>query len=125
LEWARQDSIRVADSLKKIVVVKKPGEVIIEDSLGTTREKTSFSGTIKSKHYIIVGSFTNYSNAGICARKYFSKGYKTDLIETKNRNGSKTKLVSVRSFENIVDAKKYLNEFHRDIDPAAWIYSQN
>jgi hypothetical protein len=122
LEWAKQDSIRVADSLKRFELVKNSDEVIPGDSLEDKRGKNGFFESIKTKHYIIVGSFTNASNAGLCARKYLSKGFKTETII---RNGSNIELVSVRSFENILDAKKYLSEFQHDVDSAAWVYSQN
>lgn len=125
MEWAKQDSIRVADSLKRIEVPKKSDEVTLVDSLKSNSDKNRSVESLKNKHHIIVGSFTNYDNAGSCAKKYFRKGYKTDLIKTINRNGSKIEMVSVRSFESIENAKKYLSEFQHDVDSAAWIYSQN
>jgi hypothetical protein len=125
LLWAKQDSARVADSLKRIAVVKNSGEEIILDSLQKNMNEKPSVKRVNSNYHIIVGSFTNAENSRLRARDYFSKGYITDIILTTGRNGNKIELVSVRSFENNDDAKKFLTDFQRDVDSTAWIYSKN
>jgi hypothetical protein len=71
---------------------------------------------------IIAGSFASHENAILRARQYFSKGYKSEIIVAALRNGARVELVSIRSFDNISEAKLFLEEFQRDIDPSAWLY---
>jgi hypothetical protein len=132
--WAKQDSTRVADSLKRIAVLKnaieadhidssanKAGEKINKDSkVKLTVE--SPSEKITGKYHIIAGSFSNEENAKIRARQYFSQGYITNIIGTADRKGSKVNLVSVRSFDNLTDANDFLKKFKREIDSTAWLY---
>jgi hypothetical protein len=79
----------------------------------------------KPRFDIIAGSFSLLEKAQLRARQYFSKGYKIDLIETSDRTGRKIILVSVGTFSNKDDAKNFLSQFQRDVDPAAWLYSKN
>ena len=125
LLWAKQDSTRVADSLKRIAIFKNSAKVIVQDSLEPDRYKNNSVESIKNKYHIIVGSFTNAENARLREREYFSKGYKPDLISTTGRSGNKIELVSVRSFENFPAANEFLKAFKRDIDSTAWVYSHN
>ena len=125
LLWARQDSTRVADSLKRIVIVKNSEQEIKQDSFGNIKPEIRSPETTRNIYHIIVGSFTNVENARLCEREYFRRGYKTDIIEMTIRTGKKVELVSVSTFKNISDAERYLKEFHHKIDSAAWIYSIN
>jgi len=76
-------------------------------------------------YHIIVGSFPSNENAKLRARQYFTKGYKTEIVVGTASNGATVELVSVRSFENISEAKLFLKKFQDDIDPTAWLYCKN
>ena len=126
LLWAQQDSIRVADSLKRIDVETKVVEEIRQDSLvKSDKEKHPvFAGNIRDTYFIIVGSFTNPESAKLKAGNYRSLGYKTSIISMTDRNGIKAELVSVKTFNNLNEAVRYLKEFKSKFDPEAWIYSK-
>ncbi|MGD0756235.1 MAG: SPOR domain-containing protein [Bacteroidales bacterium] len=126
LLWAHQDSIRVADSLKRIKIKTKAVEEMLQDSLvKSDKEKhPEFARDIRVTYYIIVGSFTNPENAKLTAGKYHRLGYKTSIINMTNRNGIKTELVSVNIFNNLNEATRYLREFKIKFDPEAWIFSK-
>ena len=123
--WAKQDSIRVADSLKRIEVETKGVEEIQRDSLvkSDKEEHPVSAGDIRGSYYIIVGSFTNTENAKLAAGKYRNLGYKTNFISMTDRNGIKTELVSVKIFNNFNEAVIYLREFQSKFDLKAWIYT--
>src|ERR1035437_527926 len=126
LLWARQDSIHVGDSLKKIRIESKVVGKIQQDSLAKSeKEENPISARdIKYAFYIIAGSFTNPENAKLVALKYQRLGYKTRIINMTNRNGMKAELVSVNTFNNFNAAARYLREFQSKFDSNAWIYSK-
>jgi hypothetical protein len=123
--WARQDSIRIADSLKRIKIESDaPKDKQPDPKVKIKREESSVpAGDIRDTYCIIIGTFYNPENASLAAGKYSSRGYKTSIISITNRNGIKTELVSVKSFNNLNDATRYLREFKIKFDPSAWIYS--
>ena len=123
---ARQDSIRVADSLKRIKIESKVPEDKQKDRLANPVNSDNPSQTTDTgdTYYIIAGSFTNTENANLAAGKYRSLGYKTSIISTTNRNGIKNELVSIKTFNNLNEAVRYLKEFKSKFDPEAWIYSK-
>ena len=126
LLWARQDSIRVADSLKRIKIDSKVPEDKQKDTLakpvkGDNPSQTADTG---DTYYIIAGSFTNTENANLAAGNYRNLGYKTNIFSTTNRNGIKTEYVSVKAFSNIKEAEEYLKKFKEKSDPAAWLYTK-
>jgi hypothetical protein len=123
--WAKQDSTRIADSLKMIQVKSEADSGM---GRGPAAKPLNYNipliNPVKG-YYVIVGSFTSDENAKIRARQYFIKGYKPEIIDATSNNGDKIELVSVRSFENFSEAKLFLKEFQHDIDPTAWLYSNN
>ena len=125
LLWAQKDSIRVADSLKRIDIETKVVEEIRQDSLvKSDKEKHPvFAGNIRDTYFIIVGSFTNPESAKLKAGNYRRLGYKTSIISSTNQNGIKVELVSVKTFNNFNEAVRYLREFQSKFDHKAWIYS--
>jgi len=124
LLWAHQDSIRVADSLKKIKIESNVMENKQQDSLVMSdKDNHVFAGDTGDTYYIIAASFTNPENARLAAGKYRSRGYKTSIIIVTNKNGMKAELVSVKTFNNFNEANKYLREFKIKFDPKAWLYS--
>jgi len=125
LLWAHQDSIRVADSLKRIKIESNLPQDKQQDSTVklNKEESPSLAGDIRDTYYIIAGSFTDPENARLTAGKYRKQGYKTRIIGMTDQNGIKTELVSVKTFNNLNDAASYLKEFKSKFDPKAWIYS--
>ena len=126
LLWAHQDSIRVADSLKRIKIESNlPHDKQQDSTFKLNKEESpALAGDIRDTYCIIIGTFSNPENAKLAAGKYRSRGYKTSIISMTNRNGIKTELVSVKSFNNLNEATSYLREFKIKFDPKAWIYSK-
>ncbi len=119
-----EDSIRVADSLKRIHFNTKKVEEINNDTLDKSDKQRPplFVGEIRDTYYIIVGSFANSKNAGLTAVKYHNLGFKTNIISTTTRNGTKTEMVSVNNFKNHNEAVRFLRGFQSRFDAKAWIY---
>ena len=125
LLWAHQDSIRVADSLKRIKIESNLPQDKQQDSTvkSNKEESPALARDIRDTYCIIIGTFSNPENARQAAGKYRSRGYKTSIIYITGKNGVKTELVSVKSFYNLNEATRYLREFKIKFDPKAWIYS--
>ena len=125
--WAQhqQDSIRVADSLKRIENENNVIETIKQNAKSDTdKEKLPGSvGESRITYFIIAGSFTNSENARMEAGKYNNLGYKASIINATNRNGINVKLVSVSTSKNFNEAIRYLREFQSKFNPKAWLYS--
>ena len=123
--WAHQDSIRVADSLKRINIEYNVLKDKQQDSLARfdKEENHVLAGDSRDTYYIIAGSFTNHENARLAAGKYRNLGYKSRIIKMTSRNGINDELVSVKTFKNFNEASRYLREFQSKFDPEAWIYS--
>jgi hypothetical protein len=125
LLWAHQDSIRVADTLKRIKIESNLPQDKQQDSTFklNKEESPALAGDNRDTYCIIIGTFSNPENARQAAGKYRRRGYKTSIISMTNRNGIKTELVSVKSFNNLNEATRYLKEFQSKFDPKAWLYS--
>jgi hypothetical protein len=123
--WAHQDSIRVADSLKRINIKSKMPVDKLQDTLvkPVKADNPSRKAETGGTYFIIAGSFANTENARLAAEKYRSQGYKTSIISMTGKNDVKAKLVSIKSFNNPGEAARFLNEFKSKIDHEAWIYS--
>jgi hypothetical protein len=123
MEWARQDSIRVADSLKKVIAEKRAFENALTDSLLTIGEKSIPEGDLRTGYHVIIGTFINPENAKTAAEQYRSQGYETTILNTTNRQGNRAQLVSVRVFYSSDEASVFLKEFQKRVDPKAWLYA--
>jgi hypothetical protein len=142
IEWAKQDSARVADTLKrimpdkkvpvrtmsdsvkKVLSQKKAFQRTLTDSLMTLEDmNTSEQGT-SPVYYIIAGSYSSHENAIERAKLYSTQGYKAIVINSTGRDGTKRELVSVRAFKNRDEASVFLRKFKAEYDPGAWIYSR-
>jgi hypothetical protein len=124
IEWARRDSTRVADSLRRVIVVKEDFEKTLTDSLMSIGDANSPGGDHQLQYYIIVGSFGNHDNALSAAGKYTSQGFKTSIIRVPGTNGTTLEVVSVKSFTDYNEAADFLKGFKGIFDPAAWIYTR-
>jgi SPOR domain len=125
LLWAHQDSIRVADSLKRIKIESVTPVKKQQDSrVKPIKKEIPLKATeTESTYFIIAGSFTNSENARLASEKYLKGGYKTSIISLTGKNGVKTELVSVKTFNSPGEAARFLKEFKSKYDHEAWIYS--
>jgi hypothetical protein len=120
--WERQARMRESDSLVKTNSGKKVVGGLSADSIVRFDPEDPDGKDFKGTYFIIAGSFANPENATIVAGKYRDLGYGTSIIRTIDRYGNKIQLVSVRTFNDYDEAVRYLREFQKNIDPAAWLY---
>jgi hypothetical protein len=115
---ARQDSTRVADSLKK---VKGELQVIDNERLVVAKkaEEERKAQEPKYRYNIIVGSFETPENAKIFADLYRQKGYDPKIIKME---GSKFELVSAEAHDSFRKAAARVREFQESIELDAWLY---
>jgi hypothetical protein len=141
IEWAKADSARVADSLKrislekpvikkalpdsvkKVIKAKKVFERTLTDSLLSIDDKNPQQGKTSPRFYIITGSFSNHDNALKEAEKYSSQGFKTTIVSATNSDGVRLELVSVKTFTDHDEATLFLKGFKEKYDRGAWVYA--
>ncbi len=92
---ARQDSIRVADSLKRVETQLKAIEEARQDSIRLAEEERR-AYEARNKYNIIVGGFVIPENANAWANEYQKMGYDAKVIKMDN---SKFDLVVAESYE--------------------------
>jgi hypothetical protein len=111
---AREDSTRVADSLKRV------HDIIKENArLDSIRRADETRIAKESRYNIIVGSFINSENAKSLAEKYNKMGYNTAIIKPE---GSKFELVSAECMGNFKRATERLDAFRDTVQIEAWVY---
>jgi hypothetical protein len=113
---ARQDSIRVADSIRNAQARLMAEENARADSLRKIGEEQK---AVISKYNIIVGSFITPEYAKRLAEDYRKKGYNTNIIKME---GSRFELVSAEAYDNFKQALLRLKEFQSNIEVDAWMY---
>jgi hypothetical protein len=123
LEWAKQDSIRNIDSLKRVMADTKVITRTLTDSLTIIEDNNQTAGDSAPRFYIISGSFSNHDNAVQSAQRYISQGFKTTIINADGDKGSGLEYVSVKIFVNFNEAQSFLKDFKGSYDPEAWIYT--
>ena len=141
IEWAKKDSARMADSLKKVSEGKQvmegtvPDSIKIELSAKKTFEKTLTDSLMSLGNrsfpaldagpgfYIVIGSFANHDNAILAAGRYSDHGFKPSVIIKSGTAGAAIELVSVKKFQDYDKASGFLKEFKVKYDPGAWIYT--
>ncbi|MDR2888032.1 MAG: hypothetical protein LBV26_08570 [Bacteroidales bacterium] len=112
--YARQDSIRIADSLKKVQDALLAREQAMSDSIRLANE-----ARLASKYHIIVGSFYTPEYAKNWAEEYRKQGYNVQILQMQ---GSRFELVSAESFSSFRPAFNRMLEYQESIMPDAWIY---
>ena len=118
---ARQDSIRVADSLKKIQDRLDAIEKARLDSIRVAEEQRALE--LKNKYNIIVGSFITPEYSRNYAETFRQKGYDaTKIIKMK---GGRFDLVSAESYESFRKAAERLRYFQENVEIGAWLYVMN
>lgn len=111
---AREDSIRIADSLNKVQAL------LIENArLDSIRKADEARLSRESRYNIIVGSFINPEYAKLLAEKYTGMGYNTQIFKP---SGSKFELVSAERTGNFRRASQRLEAFRDTVQIEAWMY---
>ncbi len=115
---ARQDSIRVADSIKKVQERLKAIEEARLDSIRLAEEQKAWE--LKHKYNIIVGSFITPQYARDYAEKFRNDGYgDVRIIKMK---GGRFELVSAEAHESFRTAVSRLQHYQANIEIGAWMY---
>jgi len=115
---AQQDSIRVADSIRKAQDQLLAIENAKFDSIRLEAEARQASG-VTSKYNIIVGSFITPEYARDHAETFRLQGYDTKVIKME---GSDFELVSAESHQSLRKAVSRLQQFQDTVEIDTWIY---
>jgi len=115
---AKQDSTRVADSIRKVQDRLMAIENAKLDSARKSDEER-LTWESKYKYNIIVGSFITPEYAKGLSEVYRKQGYDTRIIKME---GSRFELVSAEGHESFRKAVARLKEFQDTIELDAWMY---
>jgi len=113
---AQQDSIRVADSIKKVQARLLAIEQARLDSMRLAEEEKM---NLASKYNIIVGSFITPEYAKAWAEEYRTRGYDPKIFKME---GSRFELVSAESHESLRKAITRLEQFQDTVQIDTWLY---
>ena len=113
---ARQDSINIADSLRKVEDQMLALENARIDSLRKAEEKRL---AMESKYNIIVGAFITPEYAKGFAEEYRKLGYDAQILRM---NGSKFELVAAEGHKSFRTAVDRLSAFQDTVSIDAWMY---
>ena len=115
---AQQDSIRVADSIRKVQAQLLAIENTKLDSIRMEAEARQTAAKT-SRYNIIVGSFITPEYAKDQAETYRQQGYDTKIFKME---GSNFELVSAESHKSLRTAISRLQQFQDTIEIDAWLY---
>ncbi len=115
---ARQDSIRVTDSIMKVQERLDAIEAARLDSIRLVEEKRAWE--LSHKYNIIVGSFITPQYARDHAETYRQKGYED--VRIIQMEGGRFELVSAEAHESLRTASTRLQYFQENVEFGAWIY---
>ena len=118
---ARQDSIRVADSIKAEIDKMKQIEKARLDALKLAEEER-LAWEAKYKYHIIVGSFLTPEYAEEHKSLYLSRGYDATIVPDSR---DRFNLVSAEVHESLSKAFKRLKQFQDTVEFESWIYIKN
>jgi hypothetical protein len=113
---ARQDSIHIADSIRKAQDLLLAIEKAKIDSARIAEENLLALG---SRYNIIVGSFITPEYAKGLAEIYRNQGYDAKILKM---DGSRFELVAAESHESFRKAVTRLKEFQDTVVLDAWMY---
>ncbi len=115
---ARQDSIRVADSIKAEIEKMKAIEQARLDSMQAV-EQARLEWEARYKYHIIVGSFLTPEFADEYKDYYRSMGYDAQIIDGPH---NRFRLVSAEVHDNLNRAVKRLYQYQDTVDFESWLY---
>ncbi|HLN56331.1 MAG TPA: hypothetical protein VK207_10075 [Bacteroidales bacterium] len=113
---ARQDSIRVADSIRRAQERLLALENARLDSLSRAEAERLANET---KYNIIVGSFVTPAFARSLADEYTQMGYKVQIIKP---GESKFELVAAEGHKSLKTAIQRLAQFQDTVQVESWLY---
>ena len=111
----QQDSIRVADSLRRAQDALLAREQARQDSIRYAEE----TARTASRYHVIVGSFYTPEYARNWLEVFRGQGYNAQILQMR---GSRFELVSAESFSDLRSAFNRLLDYQEYIIPEAWIY---
>ena len=111
---ARQDSIRVVDSIRRAQEELLAIEMARQDSIRRAEEEM-----LANKYNIIVGSFITPEYARKLAEEYKSKGFNVRILQMP---GGRFELVSAESFDKFRPAIEKLKDYQENTVSDAWLY---
>jgi hypothetical protein len=114
---ATADSIRVADSIRKVQEHLLEIENARLDSLRIIEERNTLE--LKSKYNIIVGAFITPEYARALNEDYRQKGYDSRIFKVE---GSRFELVAAESHESFRKAVARLYQFQDTVEIDSWMY---
>jgi hypothetical protein len=115
---AHDDSIRVADSIRKVQDRLLAIELARIDSVKKADEER-LSWEARHKYNIIVGSFVTPEYAKGLTEEYRKQGYDPKILKMK---GTQFELVAVETHESFIKAVSRLKEFQDTVQFEAWMY---
>lgn len=116
LVWkARQDSLRVIDSVKKA----QERLIALENARADSAKKAEEDWNLRNKYNIIIGSFITPEYARKYSEEYTSKGYKTRIMKLE---GTKFEMVVAEAHERLGVALSRLKMFQDSVAFDSWIY---
>lgn len=116
-EWLmKQDSVRVADSIKKVQDQILAAENARLDSIRMAEEAEK---ALASQYNIIVGSFITPAYAQEWVNEYLNRGYDPKIIKLE---GTSFELVSAESHKSFRKAVSRLAQFQDTVQIDAWLY---
>ncbi|NSW93984.1 MAG: hypothetical protein HPY62_04645 [Bacteroidales bacterium] len=115
---AQQDSLRVADSLRKIQIRLQALEEARLDSIRAAEEERR-ALEARLKYNIVVGAFITPEYARAWMDEYKAMGYSPEIIKPE---GSRFELVVAESHERFSKAVQRLEQFHDTVNIDAWLY---
>ncbi len=118
-EWLlKQDSVRVADSIRK---AQDRLLALENERLDSIRLADEARRVLASQYNIIVGSFITPQYAQDWLNEYISRGYDAKIIRL---DGSNFELVSAESHGSLRRAVSRLSQFQDTVQIDAWIYTK-
>ena len=118
---ARQDSIRVADSIRAEAARIAKIEQARLDSLRAVEEER-LAREARFRYHIVVGSFLTPEYADDYVRHYESLGYDAKMLIDK---AERFRLVSAEAHESLGEALRRLSAYQDTVEFEAWIYIRN
>jgi hypothetical protein len=115
---AQEDSVRVADSLKKVQDRLLAIELARIDSVKKADE-VRLAWESNHKYNIIVGSFITPEYAKSLTESYRKQGYDPKILKM---SGSRFELVSIEAHDSFRKAVSRLKEFQDTVQFEAWMY---
>lgn len=114
---ARQDSIRIADSLRQVMERATVLEKARLDSIRQAEEQMAEAR--RFRYNIIVGSFLTPEYASGLADDFRGRGYDPNILKM---DGSQFQLVSAEAHERFSTAVERLARFQDTVELDAWLY---